>query len=495
MDKKLILKMEGITKSFSGIKALDNVNLDLYEGETLCLLGENGAGKSTLMKILSGVITPSKGNIYLYGNKINIKNPSIAHKMGISTVYQELIQFSDMNVMENLFIGRYPKKYGFVNFNALKRMTIKLMEELNIFISPTAYIRDLSIAKRQLIEIMKAVSFNSKIIIFDEPTSSLTLEESNILFDIIKRLKSKNISLIYISHRLEDIFYIGDRIIVLRDGANSGGGLVKYLDNDKVVSLMVGRDIKNQFPKLQAKLGDEILRVENIENEKVHKASFVLKRGEILGFGGLIGAGRSELIRAIMGLDECKGKIYKNGKEIFNRTPREAIRNKFALVPEDRKDQGLVLILSILKNIEMSSLNKLNKFGFMLESKERDNSKDYINMLKIKTYGYDQEVQDLSGGNQQKVVIAKCLLTKPDILILDEPTRGIDIGSKAEIYKIISDLANNGVSIIMISSDLPELLNMSDRIIIMREGHITGELSRDEASEESVMKLATKKIV
>lgn len=495
MDKKLILKMEGITKSFSGIKALDNVNLDLYEGETLCLLGENGAGKSTLIKILSGVITPSKGNIYLYGNKINIKNPSIAHKMGISTVYQELIQFSDMNVMENLFIGRYPKKYGFVNFNALKRMTIKLMEELNIFISPTAYIRDLSIAKRQLIEIMKAVSFNSKIIIFDEPTSSLTLEESNILFDIIKRLKSKNISLIYISHRLEDIFYIGDRIIVLRDGANSGGGLVKYLDNDKVVSLMVGRDIKNQFPKLQAKLGDEILRVENIENEKVHKASFVLKRGEILGFGGLIGAGRSELIRAIMGLDECKGKIYKNGKEIFNRTPREAIRNKFALVPEDRKDQGLVLILSILKNIEMSSLNKLNKFGFMLESKERDNSKDYINMLKIKTYGYDQEVQDLSGGNQQKVVIAKCLLTKPDILILDEPTRGIDIGSKAEIYKIISDLANNGVSIIMISSDLPELLNMSDRIIIMREGHITGELSREEASEESVMKLATKKIV
>lgn len=495
MDKKLILKMEGITKSFSGIKALDNVNLDLYEGETLCLLGENGAGKSTLMKILSGVITPSKGNIYLYGNKINIKNPSIAHKMGISTVYQELIQFSDMNVMENLFIGRYPKKYGFVNFNTLKRMTIKLMEELNIFISPTAYIRDLSIAKRQLIEIMKAVSFNSKIIIFDEPTSSLTLEESNILFDIIKRLKSKNISLIYISHRLEDIFSIGDRIIVLRDGANSGGGLVKYLDNDKVVSLMVGRDIKNQFPKLQAKLGDEILRVENIENEKVHKASFVLKRGEILGFGGLIGAGRSELIRAIMGLDECKGKIYKNGKEIFNRTPREAIRNKFALVPEDRKDQGLVLILSILKNIEMSSLNKLNKFGFMLESKERDNSKDYINMLKIKTYGYDQEVQDLSGGNQQKVVIAKCLLTKPDILILDEPTRGIDIGSKAEIYKIISDLANNGVSIIMISSDLPELLNMSDRIIIMREGHITGELSREEASEESVMKLATKKIV
>ncbi len=495
MDKKLILKMEGITKSFSGIKALDNVNLDLYEGETLCLLGENGAGKSTLMKILSGVITPSKGNIYLYGNKINIKNPSIAHKMGISTVYQELIQFSDMNVMENLFIGRYPKKYGFVNFNTLKRMTIKLMEELNIFISPTAYIRDLSIAKRQLIEIMKAVSFNSKIIIFDEPTSSLTLEESNILFDIIKRLKSKNISLIYISHRLEDIFSIGDRIIVLRDGANSGGGLVKDLDNDKVVSLMVGRDIKNQFPKLQAKLGDEILRVENIENEKVHKASFVLKRGEILGFGGLIGAGRSELIRAIMGLDECKGKIYKNGKEIFNRTPREAIRNKFALVPEDRKDQGLVLILSILKNIEMSSLNKLNKFGFMLESKERDNSKDYINMLKIKTYGYDQEVQDLSGGNQQKVVIAKCLLTKPDILILDEPTRGIDIGSKAEIYKIISDLANNGVSIIMISSDLPELLNMSDRIIIMREGHITGELSREEASEESVMKLATKKIV
>ena len=352
MCKRAVLKMENISKSFGGIKALNNVNLILYEGETLCLLGENGAGKSTLIKIISGIITPDSGSITLYDQKISIKSPDMAHKYGISTVHQELVQFSDMTVMENIFIGRYPKKYGFINYSLLRRMTVKLMEQINIFISPSAYIRDLSIAQRQLIEIIKAISFNSNIIIFDEPTSSLTLEETQILFDIIKRLKDKNISLIYISHRLEDIFSIGDRIVVLRDGMNSGDGFIKELNQDKVISLMVGRDIQNQFPKLEIdNIDKEILRVENINNDKIHNASFILKKGEILGFGGLIGAGRSELMRAIMGLDKSTCKIYKCGKRIFNRTVFDAINNKFALVPEDRKDQGLVLILSILKNI------------------------------------------------------------------------------------------------------------------------------------------------
>ena len=495
MVNNVVLKMENISKSFGGIKALNKVNLELYRGETLCLLGENGAGKSTLIKIISGIMPPSEGLIYLDNERVSIKNPDMAHRYGISTVHQELVQFSDMTVMENIFIGRYPKKYGFINYSILRRMTIKLMEEINIFISPSAYIRDLSIAQRQLIEIIKAISFNSRIIIFDEPTSSLTLEETQLLFDIIKRLKYKKISLIYISHRLEDIFSIGDRIVVLRDGMNSGGGFVKELNYDKVVSLMVGRDIQNQFPKLQIDNNrKEILRVENINNNKIHNASFTLKKGEILGFGGLIGAGRSELMRAIMGLDKSTGKIYKYGKRIFNRTPLESINNKFALVPEDRKDQGLVLILSILKNIEMSSLKKLSKLGFMLSNKEKSTSDLYIDKLKIKTYGYDQDAQDLSGGNQQKVVIAKCLLTEPDILILDEPTRGIDIGSKSEIYRIMCDLAKVGVSIIMISSELPELINMSDRIIVMKEGYITGEISSRQASEETIMKLATQKI-
>ena len=276
---------------------------------------------------------------------------------------------------------------------------------------------------------------------------------------------------------------------------NSGDGFIKELNQDKVISLMVGRDIQNQFPKLEIdNIDKEILRVENINNDKIHNASFILKKGEILGFGGLIGAGRSELMRAIMGLDKSTCKIYKCGKRIFNRTVFDAINNKFALVPEDRKDQGLVLILSILKNIEMSSLKKLSKLGFMISNKEKQTSDLYIDKLKIKTYGYDQDAQDLSGGNQQKVVIAKCLLTEPDILILDEPTRGIDIGSKSEIYKIMRDLSKAGVSIIMISSELPELINMSHRIYVMRDGYITGEISNEEASEETIMKLATQQI-
>lgn len=491
---KTILQMKGISKRYGGITALDNVEFDLLEGEILCLLGENGAGKSTLMKILSGVVPPSAGEIFLNGQKIDLKNPEIAHHYGISTVYQELIQFSDMTIMENIFVGRYPKKNGLVDFSELKKRTLELMDELNIHFEPDEYIRNLSVAQRQLVEIMKAVSFHSKIIIFDEPTSSLTTEETAILFRIIDDLKKKNISMIYISHRLEDIFAIGDRITVLRDGRNSGGGMVKELNTDQVIALMVGRNVENQFPKKKVPIGEEILRVEHIQNEKVKDASFSLRKGEVLGFGGLVGAGRTELIRAVMGLDKCTGKIYKNGKEIVNKSPSDAIANKFALVPEDRKDQGLVLIRTLLHNIEMSSLRTLSKFGFMVGKKEDDCASNYMKQLHVKAASYNQNAGDLSGGNQQKVVIAKCLATKPDILILDEPTRGIDVGSKAEIYEIMNDLVEQGVSIIMISSELPELLNMSDRIIIMREGVITGEMSADEVSEEVVMKFATKEI-
>lgn len=487
-----ILKMQGISKVYGGIKALDKVDLTLEEGEILCLLGENGAGKSTLMKILSGVVQPSEGEIFLYDKKVELKNPSIAHQHGISTVYQELIQFPDMTIMENIYMGRYPKKAGLVDFNELKKRTLALMDELDIHFDPDAYIRDLSVAQRQLVEIMKAVSYDSKIIIFDEPTSSLTAEETEILFRIIAALKKKKVSLIYISHRLEDIFAIGDRITVLRDGKNSGGGMVKDLNTDQVISLMVGRNLENQFPKAKVEIGKEILRVEHITNEKVKDASFSLRRGEVLGFGGLVGAGRTELMRAIMGLDKCTGTIYKDGVVIENKNPTEAIKNKFALVPEDRKDQGLVLMLSILRNIAMSSLKELSMAGFMQQKKEKQCADSYMKKLRVKASSYHQLAEDLSGGNQQKVVIAKGLATKPDILILDEPTRGIDVGSKAEIYEIMNELVRQGVSIIMISSELPELLNMSDRIIVMREGVITGELSKADATEEEVMKLATK---
>lgn len=489
---EVILKMQGMSKVYGGIKALEKVNLELLKGEILCLLGENGAGKSTLMKILAGVVQPSEGEIFLNGEKIELKNPNIAHQLGISTVHQELVQFSDMTIMENIYMGRYPKKTGFVDFKELKRKTLALMEELNIHFEPDTYIRDLSVAQRQLVEIMKAVSFDSKIIIFDEPTSSLTSEETEILFRIIDDLKKREISLIYISHRLEDIFAIGDRITVLRDGKNSGGGMVKDLNTDQVIALMVGRNVDNQFPKTKVEIGEEILRVENIVNDRVKNVSFTLRRGEILGFGGLVGAGRTELMRAIMGLDKFSGTIYKDGKQIENKTPTQAIKNKFALVPEDRKDQGLVLMLSILNNIEMGSLKRLSKWGFMRRRLEKECATEYMKKLHVKAAGYQYTAGSLSGGNQQKVVISKCLATKPDILILDEPTRGIDVGSKAEIYEIMSDLVKQGVSIIMISSELPELLNMSDRIIVMREGKLKGELSANEAGEESVMKLATK---
>lgn len=487
-----ILKMQDISKSYGGIKALDKVNLELNKGEILCLVGENGAGKSTLIKILSGIICPDEGDIFLNGEEIQLKDPRTAHEYGISTVYQELEQFPHLTVMENIYMGRHPEKLGFVDFKELKRKTIELMDKLNIHFNPDSYIKNLSLAQRQLVEIIKAISFNSKIVIFDEPTSSLTDNETEILFKIILNLKENGISIIYISHRLKDVFTIGDRVVVLKDGKNSGEGMVKELTEDQIITMMVGRNLENQFPKRKPKIGDEILRVENIENEHVKNVSFSVRKGEIVGFGGLVGAGRTELARAIIGLDKCSGNIYLNGKSVKNKTPEHAIKNKFAMVPEDRKEEGLVVILSVLRNIEMSSLKNLSKFGFMNTKLEVNCALQYIRQLRIKTPNYNYPVNSLSGGNQQKVVVAKCLATKPDILILDEPTRGIDVGSKAEIYEIMNELANEGVAIIMISSELPELLNMSDRIIVMREGKYIGELSAEDATEEAVMKLAMK---
>lgn len=490
-----LLTMRGITKTYGGITALSEVDFELRQGELLCLLGENGAGKSTLMKILSGVVQPTKGEIFFSGKKVSIPGPGAAHRMGISTVHQELVQFPDMTIAENIFMGRYPKKAGLVDFAALRRKTLALMDRLAIHFPPEAHIRTLSVAQRQLVEIMKAVSFDAQVIIFDEPTSSLTSEETEILFRIIGDLKRGGCSIIYISHRLEDIFAIGDRIAVLRDGKNSGGGAVSELDTDGVIAMMVGRALEQQFPKEQAEIGKEILRVEHIQNSKVRDVSFTLRRGEVLGFGGLIGAGRTELMRAILGLDPCAGGVWKDGVKITNKNPTQAIRNRFALVPEDRKEQGLVLIRSLMHNMELSSLRQLSKAGFMRSGLEQMKALAYIKKLHIKTEGPRQLAGDLSGGNQQKVVLAKCLITMPDILILDEPTRGIDVGSKAEIYEIMNDLVKQGVSIIMISSELPELIHMSDRILVMCGGAVTGELAAAQATEEAVMKLATREAI
>lgn len=491
------LEMRGIVKNYGGIKALDDVSLILRKGELLCLLGENGAGKSTLMKILSGVEHPTAGEIYLKGEKIELKDPKVAHAYGISTVYQELVQLPDMSIAENIFAGRYPMKGMFVDFARLKQMTLELMDKLNIHFDPDIRIRSLSIAQRQLVEIVKAVSQGAEILILDEPTSSLTAEETAILFRIIDDLKKQGVSIIYISHRLEDVFAIGDRAVILKDGKNSGEGMVRDLDRDTIIRMMVGHALEQQFPKRERCVADEVvLKAEHIKNERAKDCSFELRRGEILGFGGLVGAGRSELMRAIVGVDPSEGEVYLEGQKIDNKSPAETIAKGIIMVPESRKDDGLVLGLSIGKNIELSSLKELSTgLGFMDAEKENAKIEEYVKSLSIKTWGAKQIVGDLSGGNQQKVVISRCLSTNPKVMILDEPTRGIDVGAKYEIYVTMNELAAQGVSIIMVSSELPELLAMSDRLIVMREGVITGEISHEEANEENVMDLATKEVV
>lgn len=491
MSKDLILEMKNMSKYYGVVHALDGVDFELERGKILCLCGENGAGKSTLIKLLSGAETPTTGEIFINGKAEKITTPAVAHDLGISTVYQELIQIPEMSIMENIYLGRFQKRAGFVNFDEVEKKTLDLMNQLDIHFDPRMRIRELSTAQRQLVEIMKAVSFNSKIIIFDEPTSSLTTEETEVLFRIIDTLKEKGVSIIYISHKLSEIFRIGDNVTVLRDGKSVGSSAVKDIDENRLISMMVGRSVENQYPKESIEIGDEVLRVEGITNKKVKDCSFVLHKGEVLGFGGLVGAGRTEVMRAVFGADPCEGKIFLNGKEVKNTDPVKAIQNGFALVPEDRKDQGLVLGLSIKDNIGLSSLRRYARLGFVDDATEDREAEEHIEKLRIRTPHKYQLAGNLSGGNQQKVVLARCLVTKPSVLILDEPTRGIDVSAKVEIYQIINQLAAEGVSIIMISSDMPELMAMSDRIIVMSEGRIRGELSREEISDENIMKLAT----
>jgi len=405
-------------------------------------------------------------------------------------VHQELIQIEDMSVAENIFIGRYETKAGFIDEKALRKRSVELMERLNIQFDPDSLVRQYSVAQRQLIEIVKALSHEASIIIFDEPTAALTLEETDTLYQIIRQLREEGIAVILISHRMEDIYAVGDRVQVLRDGQVSGGGLVSELSVDDIVKLMVGRQITQQFPEKTNRQGEVLLSVRHLDNDNISDISFDLHRGEILGIGGLVGAGRTELLRAIYGVDHCNGEMELEGRRIFNRTPMEGLKQGFAFVPEDRKDQGLILEQSILQNMILSILKKLSSFGFMNFQKENKVCNDYIQKLKIRCSGGNMTVRMLSGGNQQKVVLGKCLASEPKVLLLDEPTRGVDVGAKSEIYKIINELANEGMSIIVASSEMTELLGISDRILVMHEGHLSGELSMDDASEEAIMKLA-----
>ena len=485
-----ILEMKHISKDYGGIHALRDVDFNLKKGEVLCLCGENGAGKSTLMKILTGVEKPSKGDIFLHGKLTHINKPIDAYRQGISIVHQELVQIPDMTIAENIFVGRYDKKACFIDYKALTEKTNQLMERLGIHYNPDAKIRQYSVAQRQLIEIMKALSYDSSIIVLDEPTAALTLDETKILYHIIRKLKTEGVSIIFISHRMEDIYAVGDRIYVLKDGSYSGVAEVSDVSVEDIIKMMIGRDIGQQFVQKTNKVGEIILVVNGLTNEYIEDISFQVRAGEVVGFGGLIGAGRTELLQAIYGVDSYDGEIYYKGELIKNSSPKAAIDRGFSMVPEDRKDKGLILSHSVQNNIQMTILDRISRLGMLCGRKGKRTVGTFIENLNIKTSGMQQKVGMLSGGNQQKVVLAKCMAPESKVILLDEPTRGVDVGAKAEIYKIINDLASKGFAIIMVSSELPELIAVSDRIIVMREGRISGEIDAKDVTEEQVMALA-----
>jgi len=489
-----LLEMSGITKQFLGVYALQDAYLMLKGGEVHALLGENGAGKSTLMKVLGGIYSLDEGSISIDGLEVKINSVKDAKHFGISIIHQEIVLVPYLSIAENIFLGREPlKKSGFIDKKRMFQNAQKLLDDFGMELSASTLVDNLTVAQQQMIEIIKAVSFNSKIIIMDEPTSSLTEKEVRFLFRTIKSLKEQGVGIVYISHRMNELFEITDRITVMRDGKYIGTVTTKDTSNDQLISMMVGRELSKYYIKDSSNSEESILKVNQLTKQGVIKnASFELKKGEILGFSGLVGAGRSELMKCIFGLESFeKGEIIVNGQKVVIRNPNDAIQNKIAYVTENRKEEGLFLSQSVQYNITIKVLHEFMRF-FKVNSKyENKETNQYIKGLSIKTTGVEQEVKHLSGGNQQKVLISRWLATKPQVLILDEPTRGVDVGAKAEIYSIMNKLAKDGVSIIMVSSDLPEVINMSDRVAVMCKGEIKAILNKDQFSQETIMHYAT----
>jgi len=489
-----ILQMKDISKHFPGVQALSNFNLNLKKGEVLALVGENGAGKSTLMKILLGVYQPDAGDILIKGNKEVVHNPNTALHKGISMIHQELTLISQRSIAENIWIGREPKASipCFINWKELYNKTEHLLESLELDFNPRKLVRDLSVAGQQMVEIARALSYNAEIIIMDEPTSALTEVEVERLFRIINGLKSVKVSLIYISHKIDEIFELADRAMVLRDGQNVGEQEHGQFDKKNLISMMVGRDITAFFPKKKLPPGDVVFEAKNLRIKgSFENISFKVREREMLGIAGLMGAGRTEIVRAIFGIDKLdSGEIYLNGNAANISHPHQAIQKGIGFIPEDRKKDSLALVRSVKENISITILGEFCRKLFISKSAELNNCQNMIKLLSIRTPHYNQLVNFLSGGNQQKVVLAKWLSTKPRILILDEPTRGIDVGAKAEIHRLMSNLAEEGLAIIMISSELPEILGMSDRIIVIHGGRIKGEFSREDATQEKILECA-----
>lgn len=488
------LELRNIEKSFPGVRALSKVSFSLNKGTVHVLCGENGAGKSTLMKIIDGIYQPDKGHIFMDGREVKIHNPIDARKHGISMIFQELNYIPEITIEQSLFLGREPMNGFGVNWKEIRLQTLELMKQEGLSYKPDTLLKDLTVSDIQMLEVLKAVSYDSDVIIMDEPTSAITNKEVEVLFQKITDLKAKGVSIIYISHKMEEIFRIADEITVLRDGSVVDTRPASELNIDTVISMMVGRKISNVYPKEEQRIGDIALEVDNLSHGKVFRnISFNARAGEIVGLSGLMGAGRTEVVRAIYGLDPYTiGKIKIKGKEVTIKKVQDSIDHGMVMLSEDRKRYGIIAVRSVKENISLPNLPQFIKKGRLFAKKEIDTVQSICDRIRVKTPTLDTTVDALSGGNQQKVVLAKWLLRSPEIIILDEPTRGIDVGAKFEIYKLMTELVREGKAIIMISSELPELLGMCDRIYVMAKGKIMGELTKGNFSQENVMKLATR---
>ena len=496
MDQPALLEMRGITKEFPGVKALDGVNLTVRAGTVHALMGENGAGKSTLMKCLFGIYAKDSGTITLDGKEVSFKSSKEALENGVAMVHQELNQALTRSVTDNLWLGRYPKVGGImVSEGIMRRRTQEIFEELDVHVDPRAIMSTLPVSQRQMVEIAKAVSYDSKVIVFDEPTSSLTEVEVEHLFRIINMLRSKGCGIIYISHKMEEILRISDDVTIMRDGQWVATRPAKELTMDEIIRLMVGRELTNRFPPKDNVPGDVILEVENLSGKytRLQEASFQLHKGEILGIAGLDGSGRTEVLENLFGaMTKGSGTIRLHGREIRNRTPRESIKNGFALLTEERRSTGIFSILNIRENTVISSLKKHRRGIWLSNRSMKKDTQWSIDAMHTKTPSQETKIRSLSGGNQQKVILGRWLLTDPDVLLLDEPTRGIDVGAKYEIYQLIIDLANRGKTVLMVSSEMPELLGVCDRILVMSGGRLAGEVDAKTTSQEEIMRLAAK---
>jgi ribose transport system ATP-binding protein len=490
------LQLEHISKAFPGVQAVQDVSLEAYPGEILALVGENGAGKTTLMNVLSGAIQADAGRILLDGQVVTIDSPRRALELGITMIHQELALIPQLSVGQNIFLGREPRRRHvrwMIDWRALYRQAEAELERLGLAIPARALVQDLTIAQRQLVEIAKALSYNARLIILDEPTSALSEREAETLFDLMRALRAQGVTLIFISHRLEEVFKLADRIAVMRDGQLVGVAPASELTPERVVHMMVGRELREFFPKAQVEAGEVILQARGLRRgQELNGVDLILRRGEIVGMAGLVGAGRTLVARALFGADRLDaGEIRLDGRVVHIRNPQDAIRLGIGYVPEDRKTQGLFLGQSVRSNVIVSMLQHLCRFGFLRFRQAEAVVAGMIHRLGIRTPSAQQRVRNLSGGNQQKVVIARWMSLNPKVLILDEPTRGVDVAAKAEIHALMSQLASQGVAILMISSELPEILGVSDRILVMREGRVVAEFERAQATQEAIMRAAT----